>query len=108
MPVKCLDSYSFLSQIKVNLCFGVTSLLPSPSSLREVYEKATTTPQISDWLNEGKGIVLHVWHSLWCNVLTQAVFSRQPLFRLTFLKVVYLGASLCDLKMIRVFTDKIK
>ena len=37
-----------------------------------------------------------------------AVFSRQPLSRLTFLKVVWLQTSLSDLKMIRVFTGKIK
>ena len=35
------------------------------------------------------------------------VFSRQPLSRLIFLKVVCLQTSLSDLKMIRVFTGKI-
>ena len=35
-------------------------------------------------------------------------FSRQPLSRLKFLKVVCLQTSLSDLEMIRVFTGKIK
>ena len=38
----------------------------------------------------------------------RAVFSRQPLSRLTFLNVVCLQTSLSDLKMIRIFTGKIK
>ena len=36
-----------------------------------------------------------------------AVFSRQPLSRLTFLKMVRLQTLLSDLKMIPVFTDNI-
>ena len=41
-------------------------------------------------------------------VLIVAVFSRQPLSRLTSLKVVYLQTSLSDLKVISVFTGKVK
>ena len=46
------------------------------------------------------------WDSI--NGSPLAVFSRQPLSRLTFLKVVCLQTSISDFKMIRVFTGKIK
>ena len=54
----------------------------------------------------------HIWYHRFClanaTTGTCAVFSRQSSSRLTFLEVVCLQTSLGDLKMIRVFTRKIK
>ena len=48
------------------------------------------------------------YHHVVCIGKTKALFSRQPSSRLTFLGVVSLQTLLSDLKMIRVFTGKIK
>ena len=74
------------------------------------YNNWRSTPEYEEFIfQSGAGeIAATLLQSLVSVNDTMAVFSRQPLSRLTFLKVVCLQTSLSDFKRIQVFTSKIK
>ena len=86
--------------------FGVWNNADLSSSAQVVH---TASKQVT--LRRGKdenGCVKMLVQSVQNCCFSLTVFSRQPLSRLTFLKVVCLQTSSSDFKMIRVFTVKIK